>query len=136
GRLSNLVFKFRTSSLLSGGAAGVTRYTTLIRPREGYSYEATVAYESSLFTIVILEIAPHGASSQKLPRRDISSCGTGSGRCEAIPATTSQSVPAGNLVNASKAPLPLCPEAPATDPAPHVQRARKRLMHRRNLGES
>ena len=77
GRLSNLVFKFRTSSLLSGGAAGVTRYTTLIRPREGYSYEATVAYESSLFTIDILEIAPQGASRQKLPRRDISSCGTG-----------------------------------------------------------
>lgn len=77
GRLSNLVFKFRTSSLLSGGAAGVTSYTTLIRPREGYRYEATVAYESSLFTIDILEIAPEGASSQKLPRRDISSCTTG-----------------------------------------------------------
>jgi hypothetical protein len=74
GRLSNLVFKFRTSSLLSGGAAGVTSYATLIRPREGYSYEATVTYESSLFTIDILEIAPQGGSSRKLPRQDVTAC--------------------------------------------------------------
>jgi hypothetical protein len=74
GRLSNLVFKFRTSSLLSGGAAGVTSYATLIRPREGYRYEATVTYESSLFTIDILEIGLQGASSRKLPRQDITAC--------------------------------------------------------------
>jgi hypothetical protein len=74
GRLSNLVFKFRTSSLLSGGAAGVTSYTTLIRPREGYRYEATVTYESSLFTIDILEIAPLGGSSRKIQRQDLTAC--------------------------------------------------------------
>jgi hypothetical protein len=74
GRLSSLVFKFRTSSLLSGGTAGVTSYATLIRPREGYRYEATVTYESSLFTIDILEIGLQGASSRKLPRQDITAC--------------------------------------------------------------
>ena len=40
GRLSNLVFKFRTSSLL-GQTARTTSYATLIRPREGYTYEGS-----------------------------------------------------------------------------------------------
>jgi hypothetical protein len=63
--------------LLSGGAAGVTSYATLIRPREGYSYEAVVIYENSLFTIEILEIGPPGAASRKLPRQDLTTCQLG-----------------------------------------------------------
>jgi hypothetical protein len=73
GRPSNLVFKFRTSSLLSQSSA-MTSYSMLIRPREGHTYEATVTYKSGLFTINIVEIAPQRASSRKLPRQDIASC--------------------------------------------------------------
>jgi hypothetical protein len=73
GRMSNLVFKFRTSSLF-GQTAGTTSYATLIRPREGYTYEAAVTYSDGLFTIDIVEIAPQRASSRKLPRLDIISC--------------------------------------------------------------
>ena len=62
GRASNLVFKFRTSSLLSQSSA-MTSYSTLIRPRDGHTYEATVTYKSCLFTIDIVEIAPQRASS-------------------------------------------------------------------------
>jgi hypothetical protein len=73
GRLSNLVFKFRTSSLLTS-SSGMTSYTTLIRPREDYAYEAAVTYSGGLFTIDILEIAPQRVSSRKLPRKDITAC--------------------------------------------------------------
>jgi len=76
GRPSNLVFKFRTSSLLSQSSA-MTSYSTLIRPREGHTYEATVTYKSGLFTINIVEIAPQRVSRRKLPRQDIASCATG-----------------------------------------------------------
>jgi hypothetical protein len=76
GRTSNLVFKFRTSSLLSRSSA-LTSYSTLIRPRAGHMYETTVTYKSGLFTIDIVEIAPQRTSSQKLPRQDLSSCATG-----------------------------------------------------------
>jgi len=75
GRLSNLVFKFRTSSLLSQ-SSGMTSYSTLIRPREGHAYEATVDYRSGLFTIDLIEIAPQRASPRKLLRRDIANCAT------------------------------------------------------------
>jgi len=76
GRLSHLVFKFRTSSLL-GQTARMTSYATLIRPREAYTYEAAVTYSDGLFTIDIVEIAPQRASSRKLPRLDIAACTTG-----------------------------------------------------------
>jgi len=55
----------------------MTNYATLIRPREGYVYEASVAYASGLYTIDILEIAPQRASSRKLPRQDITACQLG-----------------------------------------------------------
>ena len=74
-RASNLVFKFRTSSLFSQTSA-TTSYATLVRPREGHTYEAIVTYKSGLFTIDIIEIAPQRASSRKLPRQDLSSCAT------------------------------------------------------------
>jgi hypothetical protein len=73
GRLSNLVFKFRTSSLL-GQTARMTSHATLIRPREGHTYEAAVTYSDGLFSIDIVEVAPQRASSRKLPRHDITSC--------------------------------------------------------------
>jgi hypothetical protein len=71
GRLSNLVFKFRTSSW--SGVRSATDYTTLIRPREGFTYEATVTYDAGLFSVDILERAP-GAPARKLPHRDIKAC--------------------------------------------------------------
>ena len=78
GRLSNLVFKFRTSSLF-GQTARTTSYATLIRPREGYTYEAAVTYNDGLFSIDIVEIAPQRASSHRLPRQDIAACATQTG---------------------------------------------------------
>ncbi len=73
GRLSNLVFKLRTSSMW-GQWSRETSYTTLIRPRPGFTYEAAISYDSDLFTIDIIEIAPQKAARRKLPRQDISAC--------------------------------------------------------------
>jgi hypothetical protein len=73
GRLSNLVFSFRTSSLF-WGTESTTTYTTLIRPREGFRYEVTIAYAEGLYTIDIIETATKGGPAQKLPRQDISAC--------------------------------------------------------------
>jgi hypothetical protein len=73
GRVTNLVFSFRTSSLF-WQYQSTTTYTTLIRPREGYTYQATVAYADSLYTIDIHEIGPNGGPGRKLPRQDISAC--------------------------------------------------------------
>jgi hypothetical protein len=76
GQPSNLVFKFRTSSPLSQSSA-MSSYSTLIRPREGQTYQAAVTYKSGLFTIDIVEIAPQKASRRKLLQQDISSCAAG-----------------------------------------------------------
>ena len=46
----------------------------LIRPREGFTYDAVVAYADGLFSIDIVEIAPNGAPGRKLPRQDIAVC--------------------------------------------------------------
>jgi hypothetical protein len=73
GRLSNLVFKFRTSSRMSQSSA-TTSYSTSIRPRDGHMYETSVTYKSGLFTIDITEISPARASRRRLPRQDIASC--------------------------------------------------------------
>jgi hypothetical protein len=73
GRLSNLVFSFRTSSLF-WQSESITKYTMLVRPREGFTYDATVAYADNLYTIDIVEIAPSGAPGRKLPRQDIAAC--------------------------------------------------------------
>jgi len=55
----------------------MTGYATLIHPREGHTYEATVTYKGGLFTLDIVEIAPQRATSRKLPRKGLSSCATG-----------------------------------------------------------
>jgi len=76
GRLSNLVFKFPTSSLF-WQTSSTTSYSTLIQPREGHTCEATVTHKSGLFTIDIGECAPQRASSRKLPRLDVAACAAG-----------------------------------------------------------
>jgi hypothetical protein len=73
GRVTNLVFSFRTSSLF-WQYQSTTTYATLIRPREGFTYQATVAYADSLYTIDIHEIGPSGGPGRKLPRQDVSAC--------------------------------------------------------------
>jgi hypothetical protein len=73
GRLSNLVFKFRTSSVW-GQWSRETSYTTLIRPRPGFTYEATVSFANDLFTIDVVEVGPHKGAPRKLPRQDIADC--------------------------------------------------------------
>jgi hypothetical protein len=73
GRLSNLVFKFRTSSVW-GQWSRETSYTTLIRPRAGFTYEATVSFDNDLFTIDIVEMGAHKGATRKLPRQDLADC--------------------------------------------------------------
>ena len=73
GRLSNLVFSFRTSSLW-GQWESTTKYAMLIRPREGFTYEATVAYADGLYSVDIFEVAPNGGPGRKLARQGIAGC--------------------------------------------------------------
>jgi hypothetical protein len=73
GRLSNLVFSFGTSSLF-WQTRSITTYTTLIRPREGFTYEATVAYSGGLYSVDIVEVALNGGPGRKLARQDIAGC--------------------------------------------------------------
>ena len=73
GRLSNLVFQVSHLVLAFGWGSWRDQLCDA-DPAEGYRYEATVTYESSLFTIDILEIGLQGASSRKLPRQDITAC--------------------------------------------------------------
>jgi hypothetical protein len=77
----------------------MTSYSTLIRPREGHTYEAAVTYKSGLFTIDIVEIAPQKALRRNLLRQDISSCAAGRGGYALIPGPTPQRAPARKAKN-------------------------------------
>src|SRR5712671_2847970 len=56
-QLSQLVFKFKT---VGGNYSGLTSYSTLLRPRAGHTYAATVTYDAGLYDVEIREIDPHG----------------------------------------------------------------------------
>jgi hypothetical protein len=70
-RLSELVFRFHTHG---GGAESLTSYATLLRPRAGHAYEATVNYDAGFYDVEIREIGPNGAPGRKIEHRSLSEC--------------------------------------------------------------
>jgi hypothetical protein len=73
GRPSYLVFSFDTSTFFSGSHS--TSVGTLIEPRAGYRYDATVTYRDGLYNVTLRETDPRRRTSRELPRRTISRCG-------------------------------------------------------------
>ena len=69
---SYLVFDFATSSFL-GGKQTRTTFETLLKPRTGYRYEASVTYRDDIYNVVIREQAPRGAW-REVAMRDLASC--------------------------------------------------------------
>ena len=71
-RWSYLVFDFSTSSFL---AAKRTRITleTLLKPRAGYRYEASVTYREDIYNVVIREQSHRGAW-REVAFRDLATC--------------------------------------------------------------
>jgi len=70
-RLSQLLFKFKT---VGGNGSALTSYATLLRPRAGYTYDATVSYNAGLYDAEIREIGPHSAPGRKIEHRSLSEC--------------------------------------------------------------
>ena len=70
-QLSQLVFKFKT---VGGNYSGLTSYSTLLRPRAGHTYAATVTYDAGLYDVEIREIDPHGGPGRKIEHRSLSEC--------------------------------------------------------------
>ena len=71
-RLSQLVFKFKTVG--ANNYSGLTSYSTLLRPRAGHTYAATVTYDAGLYDVEIREIDPHGGPGRKIEHRSLSEC--------------------------------------------------------------
>jgi hypothetical protein len=71
-RWSYLVFDFATSSFL-GGRRTNTTFETLLKPRAGYRYEASVTYRDDIYNVVIREQSPRGAW-REVAMRDLASC--------------------------------------------------------------
>jgi hypothetical protein len=67
---SQLVFKFLTY----GNGERLTTYTTLLRPRTGHSYAATVTYDEGFYDVELREIGPNGAQGRKIEHRSLSDC--------------------------------------------------------------
>jgi hypothetical protein len=73
GRPSYLVFSFDTSSFFSGSRS--TSVGTLIEPRAGYRYDATVTYRDGLYNVTLRETDLRRRTSRELPLRTNSRCG-------------------------------------------------------------
>ena len=71
-RWSYLVFDFSTSSFL-GGRRTSTTFETLLKPRAGYRYEASVSYRDDIYNVVIREQSPRGPW-REVAMRDLASC--------------------------------------------------------------
>jgi hypothetical protein len=69
-RLSLLEFKFHSH----GNIESWTSYKTLLRPRGGHTYEASVNYDAGLYEVEIREIDPQGAPGRKIEHRSLSEC--------------------------------------------------------------
>jgi len=72
GRSSYLVFVFERSGFFS--ADSTITYNTLIRPRPGYQYNATVSYKENIYNVVINEVNPGSKKNLELDPRDMSAC--------------------------------------------------------------
>jgi hypothetical protein len=71
-RWSYLVFDFSTSSFLAGRRTSTT-FETLLKPRAGYRYEASVSYRDDVYNVVIREQSPRGPW-REVAMRDLASC--------------------------------------------------------------
>jgi hypothetical protein len=67
-RLSLLGFEFHQH----GNIERSTSYKTLMRPRAGQTYEASVNYDAGLYDVEIREIGPNGG--RKIEQRPLSDC--------------------------------------------------------------
>lgn len=70
-QLSELAFRFVTNG---GNSRSVTVYETLLRPRAGRVYEATVSYGSDLYDVDIRELGAGGAPGRRIEHRALSDC--------------------------------------------------------------
>lgn len=70
-QLSKLAFRFVTNG---GNSRSVIVYETLLRPRAGRVYEATVSYGSDLYDVDIRETGAGGAPGRRIEHRALSDC--------------------------------------------------------------
>ncbi|HEY7657146.1 MAG TPA: hypothetical protein VH881_09815 [Burkholderiales bacterium] len=73
GRPSLLVFSFYNSSFL-GSSTGSISYETLLRPRAGYTYDATARYREGIYYVSIRESGVRGSPGRELARRPLANC--------------------------------------------------------------
>jgi hypothetical protein len=73
-RPSYLVFNFHSSSFL-GGSTGSINYETLLRPRAGYTYDATARYAEGIYHVVIRESGARGSAGREIERQGLHECG-------------------------------------------------------------
>lgn len=72
GRSSYLVFVFERSGIFSADSS--ITYNTLIRPRAGYRYKATVSYNEDIYNVVINEVDPGSKKNRELDTKSMSAC--------------------------------------------------------------
>jgi len=72
GRSSYLVFVFASSGLFSADSS--TTYDTLLRPREGYRYDANVSYKEDIYNVAINEVSPVKKKNRELDIKGLSAC--------------------------------------------------------------
>ncbi|MGH8703339.1 MAG: hypothetical protein ACREVR_19480 [Burkholderiales bacterium] len=73
-RLSYLEFSFFSSSFL-GGSSGTIHSATLLRPRAGYTYDASARYADGIYHVVIRESGARGSAGREIERRGLDECG-------------------------------------------------------------
>lgn len=76
GRPSLLVFNFYNSSFL-GGTTGNINYETLLRPRQGFTYDATARYRDGIYYVSIRESGARGGQGREVAQRGLKNCGRG-----------------------------------------------------------
>jgi hypothetical protein len=74
GRLSYLEFSFYNSSFL-GSSSGTISWATLLRPRAGYTYDATARYTDGIYHVVIRESGARASAGREIEQRGLSDCG-------------------------------------------------------------
>lgn len=72
-RPSFLVFNFYSSSFF-GGSTGSINYETLLRPRAGYTYDATARYADGIYLVEIRESGARGSASRDVAQRALTAC--------------------------------------------------------------
>jgi hypothetical protein len=73
GRLSYLVFEFASASFL-GGSRGSISQQTLLRPRQGATYDVRVTYKNELYEVAIRETPPGGGRPREIELAGLSTC--------------------------------------------------------------